>query len=71
MTNNIHAIHGNGVFRPTESVEIPENSEVEFELRWIKENPGTPSLDDVDAILSERFNSGEHDVAERHNERQS
>ena len=34
-----------------------------------KRNGSAPSLDDVYAILSKRFNSGEHDVA-RHNEHQ-
>jgi predicted DNA-binding antitoxin AbrB/MazE fold protein len=70
MTKTIHAIYENGVFRPTEAVEIPEKSEVEFEVRLIKEGPKKPSLDDVYAILAERFDSGEHDVAERHDEHQ-
>jgi predicted DNA-binding antitoxin AbrB/MazE fold protein len=70
MSRTIHAIYENGVFRPTEAVEIPEKSTVEFEVRLIKEGPKSPSLDDVYAILGVRFNSGEHDVAERHNEHQ-
>jgi predicted DNA-binding antitoxin AbrB/MazE fold protein len=70
MTMTIRAIYENGVFRPTQAVEIPEKSEVEVEIRLVKEGPGTPSLDDVYAILSERFDSGEHDVAERHDEHQ-
>ncbi len=70
MSKTIHAIYENGVFRPTEAVEIPDKSEVEVEFRLIKEGPKTPSLDDVYAILGERFNSGEHDVAQRHDEHQ-
>jgi len=70
MTITIHAIYENGVFRPTEAVEIPEKSEVEVEIRLIKEGPKVPTLDDIYAILGERFNSGEHDVAARHNEHQ-
>lgn len=70
MTKTIHAVYENGVFRPTEAVEIPEKSEVEVEIRVIKEGPKVPTLDDIYAILGERFNSGEHDVAARHNEHQ-
>ncbi len=68
MSIIIHAIYEHGVFRPIEAVEIPDQSEVE--VRVVKEGPHRPSLDDVYAILSERFDSGEHDVAERHNEHQ-
>ena len=63
MSIIIHAIYEGGVFRPTEAVEIPERSEVEVEVRVVKEGPPRPTLDDVYAILSERFDSGEHDVA--------
>ncbi len=49
---------------------MPEKSEVEVEVRVVKDGPQRPSLDDVFAILGERFDSGEHDVAERHNEHQ-
>jgi predicted DNA-binding antitoxin AbrB/MazE fold protein len=66
----IHAVYENGVFRPTEKVNLPDRCEVEVEIRQVKEPPGVPTLDDVYAILSKRFNSGEHDVAERHNEHQ-
>jgi predicted DNA-binding antitoxin AbrB/MazE fold protein len=66
----IHAVYENGVFRPTEKVEFPDRCEVELDVRQVKANSQKPSLDDVYAILSERFNSGEHDVAERHNEHQ-
>lgn len=68
MTKIIHTVYEDGVFRPTEAVEIPENSEVEVEIRVIKQGPKVPSLDEVYAILGERFDSGEHDVAARHDE---
>jgi len=38
--------------------------------RRIEQEPKQPSLDDVYAILSERFDSGEHGVAEWHDEHQ-
>jgi predicted DNA-binding antitoxin AbrB/MazE fold protein len=66
----IQAIFENGVFRPTEKVDFPDHCKVEIDVRQIKEELKIPSLDDVYAILSERFNSGEHDVAEQHNEHQ-
>ena len=65
-----HAVYENGVFRPVGEVDLPDPCDVEVEIRQVKGEPANPSLDDVYAILSERFNSGEHDVAERHNEHQ-
>ena len=70
MSKTIHAVFENGVFRPTEAVDLPDPCEVEVEVRQVKLEPAKPTLDDVYAILSRRFNSGEHDVAERHNEHQ-
>ncbi len=70
ITQTIHAIFENGVFRPVEPVNLPDRCEVEVEVRTVRPGAGQPSLDDVYAILSKRFNSGEHDVAARHNEHQ-
>jgi predicted DNA-binding antitoxin AbrB/MazE fold protein len=67
----IHAVYESGVFRPLEMVELPERTEVEFEPRPVaqpKDCNGT--LDDIYAVLGERYQSGEHDVAARHNEHQ-
>ena len=66
----IRAIYENGVFKPKNPVSLPEASEVVFEPRLV-----TPSEDpDVQAglfhILARRYRSGEHDVAERHDEHQ-
>jgi len=66
----VHAVFQNGVFRPTEPVELPENCHVLFEPRVVTNRSEAPSLDDVYAILGKRFESGEYDVAERHNEHQ-
>jgi predicted DNA-binding antitoxin AbrB/MazE fold protein len=66
----IHAVFENGVFRPTEAVDLPDRCEVKVEVLQITEEANKPTLDDVYAILSKRFNSGEHDVAARHNEHQ-
>jgi predicted DNA-binding antitoxin AbrB/MazE fold protein len=67
----VHAVYEKGVFRPLETVELPERTEVEFESRPVaqmKDHNG--GLDSIYAILSERYRSGEHEVAARHNEHQ-
>lgn len=67
----IHAIFENGVFRPTERVELPEKCEVEFEPKLVKP-PAERSagLAKIYAILAERYDSGDPYGAERHNEHQ-
>ena len=66
----IHAIYKEGVFQPVERVDLPEGSEVEFEPRLVSPDEQAASLEGVYAILAERYDSGEHDVAERHSEHQ-
>jgi predicted DNA-binding antitoxin AbrB/MazE fold protein len=67
----IHAIFEQGIFRPLEAVELADQTEVEFEPKVVGLKAPKPSdMDDIYAVLSERFQSGEHDVAERHNEHQ-
>jgi len=67
----VHAVYEKGVFRPLEQVDLPERTEVEFEPRPVNEKSGSDEgLDEVYAVLSERYASGEHDVAARHNEHQ-
>ncbi len=70
MIMAFHAIYENGVFRPTGKVDLPDRCEVDVEIRQVFEEPKKPSLDDVYSILSKRFDSGEHDVAARHDEHQ-
>ena len=67
----IHAVYESGVFRPLEAVELPERTEVEFEPRPVaqpKDQDG--SLDRIYVILGERYQSGQNDVASRHDEHQ-
>ncbi len=66
----VHAIYENGVFRPEIPVELPEHCRVAFEPRMLAETDEKPSLDDVYAVLNQRFASGESDVAARHDEHQ-
>ena len=67
----IHAMYEMGVFRPLEAVELPERTEVEFEPHLVAPPADRNGvLDGIYAILGERFESGETDVAARHNEHQ-
>ena len=64
----IRAIYENGVFRPTEPVNLPENSEVEVLLP--APAPGDERLESIYRVMGESYASGEPDVAERHDEHQ-
>ena len=66
----IHAIFEKGVFRPTEQVDLPENTAVVFEPHVVGSPDDPEHLDRVYEILSRRYSTGEHDLAERHNEHQ-
>ena len=65
----IHAIYKNGVFQPLDEVELPDDCQVEFEPRQVNSSL-SPDLSPVYQVLAERYESGEHDVAARHNEHQ-
>jgi hypothetical protein len=77
---SFHAIYENGIFRPTEPVDLPEGSEVTVEPcpASIRQPQPTdpefahldPGLARIYAILSERYDSGQTDLADRHNEHQ-
>ena len=64
----IHAIYEDGVFKPTEPVDLPEHCRVMVAAE--PEGPKNDVWDDIYAIMSERYRSGEHDVAARHDEHQ-
>jgi hypothetical protein len=76
----IHAVYENGVFRPTTPVDLPEGFEVVFEPKETETRQPQPTdpefahldpgLAKIYAILSERYDTGRHDLAERHNEHQ-
>lgn len=68
---SIHAVYERGVFRPTQPVELPDHCEVEFEPKIVKrDEKQARTLVDVYGVLSERYESGETDVAARHEEHQ-
>lgn len=66
----IHAVYENGVLRPKEPIDLPELSEVEVEVRSVSPGSGGERLDAIYAVLEARFESGEPDVAARHDEHQ-
>jgi predicted DNA-binding antitoxin AbrB/MazE fold protein len=66
----IHVVYENGVFRPKEPVDLLESSEVEVELRIVPPSSGEKQLDAIYTLLGARFESGENDVAARHDEHQ-
>ncbi len=66
----IHAIYERGVFRPLDAVDLPETTEVVFEPRPVLP-PATPvARARILAALAQRFDSGEDNVAARHDEHQ-
>ncbi len=67
----VRAIYENGIFRPTEPVDLPPSCEVEFEPRLVNGVTAPPGpLDAIYQTLNERFESGVRDTAERHDEHQ-
>ena len=68
----IHAIFKDGVFHPSEPVELPDGSEVVFEPRIVNGSCDPPGdlLSKIHEILGRRFDSGDRYGAERHNEHQ-
>jgi len=73
----ITAIYENGVFRPTEPVQLPEGTRVQVQapdtavdVRALAPPGTSEDLIGLYEILGRRFQSGHHDTAERHNEHQ-
>ena len=67
----VKAIYKNGIFRPLEPVNLPENSEVEVRLPAEAESAEErQAREGIMKIMSRRYNSGQRDTAERHNEHQ-
>ncbi len=65
----VRAIYENGVFRPTEPVNLPERTPVEVTLP--EPDPAErKNQEAIFAILRKSYPSGERDIAERHNEHQ-
>ena len=65
----IRAIYENGVFKPVGDVDLPDKASVEFEPRVVVEQLSA-AMAKVYEILSRRYDTGERDLAERHDEHQ-
>jgi predicted DNA-binding antitoxin AbrB/MazE fold protein len=67
----IHAVYEQGVFRPHESVELPERTEVEFEPKVVGEKkPEVGDMRGIIEVMSRSYHTGERDLAARHDEHQ-
>jgi predicted DNA-binding antitoxin AbrB/MazE fold protein len=69
----VNAVYENGVFRPTGPVELPEGAAVRFVPEVVP--PGLPPEPDghrerLIAILTRSVDTGEPELAARHNEHQ-
>jgi hypothetical protein len=71
MTKTIHGRAHGKTIELDEDPGVPDGQEVEVQVKVLSpEPPMSEGLAKVYAILGERFNSGEPDVAARHEEHQ-
>ncbi len=67
----IHAVYENGVFRPTEPVDLPEGSEVTVEPRQVPaREPLSSHQKRIYELLSRSDDTADPGLSERHNEHQ-
>jgi predicted DNA-binding antitoxin AbrB/MazE fold protein len=67
----VHAIYENGLFRPTYPVDLPDNCRVQFVPTVVAEGvTGQAHLSKICEILSRSYETGETDLAARHDEHQ-
>jgi predicted DNA-binding antitoxin AbrB/MazE fold protein len=67
----IHATYRNGVFTPSEPVDLPDGAEVNVDVHIVQGNgAASPAMAKVYEILSRRHDGGQRDLAERHDEHQ-
>ncbi len=67
---SIHAVYENGVFRPTEPVELPEGTPVSVEALDMPLDAAQAARQRVYDILSRSYDGGDPRAAELHNEHQ-
>ena|SRR5689334_10236856 len=70
LMSTIKAMFDGEVFRPSEHVGLAPNTPVTITFQPALPNSEKQNQADVFRVLSERYASGETDVADRHNEHQ-
>lgn len=65
----IRGIVDHDVIRLVTPLALPSGSEIEFEPRVVVSQSKSPPTE-IFRLLDQRFNSGQHDIAARHNEHQ-
>jgi len=68
--NEYRVIYEAGVFKPLDAVSVPEHKVLVLVEKPDAEEASVTNDDDIPAVLVERYDSGENDVAARHNEHQ-
>jgi len=69
--STVRAVFENGVFRPAGKVDLPDRCEVEFEPKIVSPAPpGKESLARIYEVLARSYETGDPQIAERHNEHQ-
>jgi predicted DNA-binding antitoxin AbrB/MazE fold protein len=67
----VHAIYENGVFRPTQQVDLPDRTTVEFDPKVVlSEDDDGAAQRRIYELLRRSVPTDETDVAARHNEHQ-
>jgi predicted DNA-binding antitoxin AbrB/MazE fold protein len=66
----IRAVFENGVFRPSAAVELSEGSVVELEVRPVLQPDLPEHQRRIYELLGQSFDTGETDLAARHDERE-
>ena len=67
----VHAIYENGVFRPTQPVDLPDRTPVEFDPKIVlSKDDDAVAQRRIYELLARSYDTGETDVAARHNEHQ-
>lgn len=66
--STVTAIYKNGLFRPLESVDLPEQTRVSILVSDIQRQSVSAALTALHEVMAERHESGHHDTAERHNQ---
>ncbi|HZL34018.1 MAG TPA: antitoxin family protein [Tepidisphaeraceae bacterium] len=68
----VDAIYRNGTFEPLSRIELPDDCRVRLQIEPIEalRPEQEEAIREIHRIMGLRFETGEHDIAERHNEHQ-